>query len=446
MEAEAKKNLDLVDTICALSSAKGRAALALIRVSGPRALQVAKDLGVAKALKHASPRLCTLKDGRQVLDEAVLTYYQSPKSFTGEDLLEISCHGNPVIVEQIIAKIVSCETRLAEAGEFTRRAIANEKMRLDQAEALNWVLNARTPKGVSHGFRAKLEGVGLEFEKTRAKFKELRADFEAQLDFNEHEVGQLELRQVQESVASLVDELDRWAQAYESNRHLLDQWAVALVGPPNSGKSSLFNALLGSDKSIVFDQPGTTRDLIEQSFRLEDSELVMIDSAGLRESRDPIEQIGVKKSREAMSKADLIVWVSDQAGPPPSELQSAFAHKKWILVASKSDLDSARAYPGAISVSSKTGEGLMELKKLIQPSQSQQESEDPILSSDRQLGLVREAQAALKEASQRLESGEDLEWAAESVTRASQSIENIFGAIPTDDVIRNILSRFCIGK
>lgn len=439
----------LSETICALSSGKDKAAIAVIRLSGPKSIHVLDRL--SKKELNLQPRLATkLKiyssDGA-ILDEVVATYFKGPASYTGEDVLEICCHGNPVIVARILDEIVSHETRLAGPGEFTQRAIVNGKMSVSEAESLNWVLNSRSKRGIELGLRAKLGGVGIQVKELAAELVTILSVVESQLDFPEHEVGQVDVQGLKESLSKVLLDLESWAQSFKKHKNLLDKYSVAIVGPPNSGKSSLFNKLLGLEKAIVFDQPGTTRDTLEQILTIEGNELFLVDTAGIRETENPIEQLGISKSREVISQANLVCWVSEEAEMPPKAILDRFSDKDWVFVASKADLQSSNKKNDAfIYTSSVSSEGIEELKaKVFGQMDGFSELMSP-LTSERQAQHIVKAASFIEEAIKRLDTDEYLEWIAEALREASKNLELVVGEIPSELVLRKILSQFCIGK
>lgn len=439
---------DFAETICALSTPMGHSALGLIRISGPKSSKILKDLAGILPEPRVS-RLCILKNHRsEVIDEVVATFYPGPHSYTGEDMVEISAHGNPLILDEIIAEIVSRETRGAEAGEFTRRALANGKLSIDQVESLDWVLNSSTREGVKLGLRSKVEGLSGSVEEIRGLFLDLKVQIEAQLDFSEAEVGELDKVQIIKTADELRFKIEAWAKAFDIHKYLLNSWTVALIGPPNSGKSSLFNALVGSDRAIVFDQPGTTRDFLHQSIKIDGLPVTLIDTAGIRNNADPIEAIGIQKTYEAMKGADLICWVTDSSEGAPPELLSKHSSKKWLLIRSKSDLG-GRAPEKFISISVKTGDGVNEFRKLMLPTQKEADAltEDWLpLTSGRQRDLVLSAADCLLSMSEDLRAGKYLDLSSQWVDKAQRQLSQIIDSVPNEDVIGAIFSRFCIGK
>lgn len=434
------------DTICALSTPRGRGALALIRVSGPRSLEIAQSLSGLEFQPRLS-RLSILRgrDGKP-LDEAVLTFFKSPNSFTGEDMLEISCHGNPAIVERILADLVSRETRPAEPGEFSRRALANDKLGLSEVEALDWILNSKSFAAAELGLQSKMGALDSSTAELRESLLNLNVALESQLDFSEGETGLSEPKEIAVVLKSVKNKLIHWLKSYETNKKLLQSWTVVLAGPPNSGKSSLFNALIGGNKAIVFDQPGTTRDFLEHHFEMNGQSVVLVDTAGIRDSQDPIERLGIDKSLQMMKAADLICWV-DEAGRMDEGLKERFPQKNWIIVQSKADLVGEKPTAPSLSVSAKTGMGIQELKALLFPGPdfSSMEQVAP-LTSDRQKELVRRAVENLEQGEQILLRGGYLDQVSDLVRKATQNLNELSGGLPTNDILKEIFSRFCIGK
>jgi tRNA modification GTPase len=382
-----------------------------------------------------------------VLDEVVATLYEGPNSYTGEDLVEIACHGNPKIVEEILSQIVSRETRLAEPGEFTRRALANNKLSVDQVEALDLILNATTLAGVDIGLRAKTLGLGRSVDEISSSLLDLQVRVESQLDFSEAEVGAYDAKQILSSFDQTIDRLESWAKHYDSNRHFFQRWVVALVGKPNSGKSSLFNALIGANKAIVFDEPGTTRDYLTHDIELNGVPISLIDTAGIRNNPENIEALGIAKTREIMSKAEVICWVDEEGLPPPAALKNDFIAKKWILIGSKSDLGPRPT--SALSVSSKSGQGLSELRAQISPKSADSilgDDDWPPLTSVRQYKEVVSGVQHLQKARELLVSGGFLDQAAQEVRMACKNIQALVPVSPPSNLIHSVFERFCIGK
>lgn len=434
-------------TICALSTPYGRSAIALIRISGPDARAIIAEMtGHEPIHRNSIPSSLRSRSG-ELLDEVVSTFFQGPNSYTGEDVVEIACHGNPKIVEGLLNEIVSRGTRLAEPGEFTRRALASGKLTIDQVEALDVVLNATTLTGARMGLRAKTDGLGKAVSEISERLLELRVQVESQLDFSEAEVGAYDPKEILRAIFALESKLRAWTLSYESHRHLFGRWVVALVGKPNSGKSSLFNALIGDSKAIVYDQPGTTRDYLTHELEIEGAAVTLIDTAGIREKPDTVEGLGIAKTFEIMGQAEVICWVDEDGLPPADQLKSNFSEKRWVLVGSKADLFKKQLH-GPIAVSSKAGTGLSDLRLAIIPSSVGDgvELDWAPLTSKRQYHQVQDGIKHLIVARQTLNSGHRLDMVAHEVGLAAESINSLVDRVPPEGVIQSIFARFCIGK
>lgn len=437
-----------MDTIVALSTPWGRSAIALIRISGPKTTQIISEL-CGKDLQSRTPSLVVLRNRQnRVLDEALVTLFRAPNSYTGEDLAEIGAHGNPLIIEELINEIVSRETvRMAEGGEFTRRALANGRMSLDQVEGLDWIVNSRTKGGVDIGLRAKIEGLSGVSSKIEDKILDILAITQSQLDFSEDEVGQTDRNLLAQKIETLINELKAWVRAFEDNKHLLTNWAACIIGPPNSGKSSLFNALLGRNRSIVFDQPGTTRDFVEADMNYLGSEVALVDTAGIRLTNDPVEGIGIDRSIEVIGRSDVLCWVDEYGNDPDPDLFERFKNKNWVFIQSKADLNRP-ARPNFIPVSVNTGLNVNEIKQKLLPKTSEDSAHHEMtpLTSNRQKLLVETCVAGLDKALFDLVSGEYLDMVTEEILSASRAIKGLAEVPENEGVLREIFSRFCIGK
>jgi tRNA modification GTPase len=441
----------MVDTICAISTPPGRAALGLIRISGPAARMVTEQMAGQAELPIRNPYLVTLKNGHgQILDEALVTYFQGPNSYTGEDLVEISAHGNPLILERIVAEIVSRGTiRLAEPGEFTSRALANGKMTVDQVEALDWILNASTMDGVRRGLQSKITGLGHSTQELTERFLAVVAVLQSQLDFSEEEVGDFERGSLLGELREIESRLQSWSSDYDRNRHLYQKRMIVLAGPPNSGKSSLFNRLIGSEKAIVYDEPGTTRDFLEHAIEIQGVEYLFVDTAGIRSTENPIELLGVRRSKELLTKADVICWLSEAGELPPLDLKEAHISKPWVLVRSKADLADTKKGDGAdwINVSSLNGDGVKDFIARIRPIGDNSDFNLPTpLTSERQRAIVAASLARIQKAVKLLEQSEYLDMVTEQVLAAAKELNALVDPPENNDVLKHIFARFCIGK
>ncbi len=443
------------DTIVAVATPPGRGGLGVVRLSGPEAELVARQLiGRSAALTPRHATLATFRAGDgTVVDQVVVTSFPAPASYTAEDVVEISAHGSPVVLNAIVSSAMSYGARLAEPGEFTLRAFLNQRIDLPQAEAVADLIDAVTPLQARAAFD-QLNGtlttaVGAI---DRALF-ELIAQLEASIDFPEegyHFVGEAD---VEHAIDDLIVKTDTLLRASCGGRLLRDGLQIAIVGKPNVGKSSLFNALLGRERSIVARTAGTTRDLVSDSFDLDGFNVTLVDTAGLRESQDPVEVEGVLRSRGAIRVADLTLVVLDLSRPRiESDLPDGVAgtREKLLVVGNKSDLPRAWKAEGLVEVSARTGDGVEDLKRRIARALDVEPLGDrPTMTNIRHIELVRQANEALhrgRVAAARSGGAMSEEFVLADLQDARRALEEVIGRRTSEDLLTHIFSRFCIGK
>jgi len=432
------------DTIVAPATPVGRSALAIVRIDGPASSTILEHLaGVLPDERHAA--FARLHHGGELLDECVAIRYIAPRSFTGNDLVELTLHGNPLLVQRVIEAAVALGARMAEPGEFTERAVLNGKLDLVQAESVADLINARTP------LQAKLSLVNLEGALSKTAFVirktllHVISRLEAALDFSEEGYEFITrddaLRRIDEAIEATRQLGDTFRRGRATTRGL----EAVILGRPNAGKSTLLNRLVGSERAIVTPIPGTTRDIVRETIEIGGLPVTLADTAGLRESSDVVEGIGIERAREAARRADIILYLIDATDPvEPDALEtSAIA----VRVYTKIDVAPAPAEELGISVPADLGitELLARLDALVRKEFAAPEA-SAVIVNERQRVAVAEAQAALVAARQSLVAAHDEQVVLVDLYRASNALALLTGAITRDDVFTEIFTKFCIGK
>jgi len=451
----------MMDTIVALSTAPGRSAIGVIRVSGPDSVKIAKYL-VGDSDLTVSPGVVTLQRLRpfghsEILDQALLTFFQSPHSYTGEDVLEISCHGAPVILRQVIDSILKFGGRLAEPGEFTLRALSNGKLNLTQAMAVRDLISARTDAAAKQAIRQLQGELSRSLQPTKETLIHAIVKLESALEFVEDDLPKIERVSLLEELSRVRKSLKDLAGTFDVGRMLRDGLRVAVVGQPNVGKSSLFNRLVTKDRAIVTEIPGTTRDSLTESITLEGVPIFLTDTAGVRESTDRIEKMGVERSREAMADADLALVVVDGSvdlGVADLSVISETRNCSQIVVRNKSDLPSFRntnrveSSLKTVEVSALSNAGLDELRAAIISEIGLHETTDAalLITDARQHDLLERAVAEVESSEELLNRGASEELILVGLHNALRFVGEITGETTSDQILGEIFATFCIGK
>jgi tRNA modification GTPase len=433
------------ETIVACATPPGRGALAVIRVSGPSAEDVSRLVCPDVSFKDGWRATLTavLNSEREVLDRAIAVSYPAPRSYTGENMLEVTIHGSAYLIAEVIESFVTAGSRRAKPGEFTRRAVANGKLDLIQAEAIRDLIDSDTAWQVRNAQR-QLSGVlSADFAEMRASFIELVATLEASLDFEAQGV-EVPVVEIETSLASSRDRVGGLLATARAGERIRDGARVVILGPPNAGKSTLFNYLCGSERAIVSPHPGTTRDVIEAEFDVAGVRTVIQDTAGVRSEGDAVEAEGRRRALRTAENADVVIllWaVDDQGGGPPPVPSTA---APVIRIRSKADLgDDDGGSDGWLRMSCQTGEGLVELRsRLVRVV----EGEIPDLGGA--VAIAARHREALLAAAAELEGCDPgfPEVAAERARWAIRAVEELIGDVGSEDVLDAIYSRFCIGK
>jgi tRNA modification GTPase len=445
------------DTIVAIATPPGRGGLGVVRISGPDAARVAREISdVRDALVARHATLATVRGTAGALDQAVLTYFPAPRSYTAEDVVEVSAHGSPLLLRSIVAACMERGARLAEPGEFTLRAFLRGRIDLVQAEAVRDLVDAVTPLQARAAFD-QLEGtLTHSIQRIDAALFDLTARLEASLDFPEegyHFVdpgsAACEIEDVEAMIAALLRDAERGRLVREGAH-------VVIAGCPNAGKSSLFNALAGAGRAIVTDVPGTTRDLLTETVEIEGVPVTLVDTAGVHESAsDVVEAEGIARAHAARAIAEVLVVVLDRSRPLSAEdraLAAEAASTRSVVVVNKSDLpaawDAARDMPEAILVSAVSGDGLDALRTAIVRALTGGEPrrEAPAITNVRHVELLNRARAALARGAAAARQGTPEEFVLTDLHGARGALEEVTGARTAEDTLAAIFSRFCVGK
>ena len=456
------------DTIAAISTPPGPGAIGILRLSGPRAIEVAqasfRPLNKVPLSQHRPHELVygdLLDRDGQPIDRVLCTFSRGPVSYTGEDTAEFQCHGSPMVLSLGLEALFSRGARQARAGEFTRRAFLNGKLDLAQAEAVGDLLEARSREGARHAAGQLTGALSRRIGGVYSALVDIMAHFHAVLDYPDEDIDPFRMEELSGQLSRQEAALRALAGGYRRGQYIRDGVPCAIVGRPNAGKSSLLNALVGFDRAIVTNIPGTTRDTVEERAELGGVTLRLIDTAGLRDSDDPIEQLGVERSRAAMDEAALVLLVVDGTEKPTQEDADlartiAEAGKPFILVRSKRDLAGEHAdelealSQGAptVSLSARTGEGLEELGQAVAAlfPQGSEDKAGELITNARQAEAAGRALNCVVRANQALSDGVTPDALLTDVEEALEALGELTGQSVREDVTDRIFSKFCVGK
>ncbi len=441
------------DTIAAIATPPGTGGVSIIRISGGEALAIAARVSdITPAPRRAT--LAHIRDARgDTLDQALLLYYPAPHSYTGEDTLEIQGHGGIAVTQAVLAAVLDAGARLAEPGEYTRRAYLNNKIDLAQAEAIADLINARSQAAVKAANRSLQGDFSRQIETLAADLLALRIYIEAALDFPEEEIDFLREGDIAARLQSWGERLRTLLAQSTQGRLMNDGINLVIAGKPNAGKSSLLNALVGEERAIVTAQAGTTRDIVRETILIHGMPVNILDTAGLREASDLVEQEGIRRTRQALNQADLILLLRDGSAlddrgaetlPPES------ADTPLLLAYNKADQTPPAVqaqHADGLWLSAKTGAGIDALRDAIACAVGRDSREEsPYIARERHLRALHQAERHYQHALAQLHSTQNGELIAEDLRLAHEALGSITGAVSSDDLLGHIFSSFCIGK
>lgn len=454
-------NSTFSDTICAIATPNGVGAIAVIRVSGKDAYRqvmacFSKDL--TQKASHTVHFGVFKNQSGVFIDEVLVTIFEDGKSFTGEESVEIACHASPYIQQQIILALIEAGCRLANPGEFSMRAFANGKVDLSQAEAIADLIAAQTKNAHSIALKQLRGNFSSELKDLREKLIHFASLVELELDFAEEDVEFADRSELKTLVNGVLAYIQRLAASFELGNAIKNGVPVAIVGAPNTGKSTLLNQLLGEDRAIVSNIAGTTRDVIEETLNIDGILFRLIDTAGIRENAEEIEAMGIERSREKIIQANIVLCMADSSVPNSieevlnwaKEIQENHPDKKIVIVANKQDIsvNSIEFSEKVIFISAKEGVGIDVLKeKLVDLVIGDFSlSDETIVSNIRHYDALIKTASSLQKAKDNLATGITADFVAMDIRQAMFDLGTITGDISTDDLLGNIFSKFCIGK
>jgi len=454
------------DTIAAIATSIGEGGISIIRVSGDKSIDIVDSIFVGKNNRKLNDfKSYTMRYGHIIdkngsrLDEVIISYMKGPKSFTAEDTIEVNCHGGVVGTNRILQEIIRAGARMAEPGEFTKRAFLNGRIDLSQAEAVMDIIRAKTDLSMKSALLQSEGSISREIKNIRNKLLSVIAHIEVTVDYPEEDIEEVTTKEVSEDVTKIISEIDMLLSTADEGKILREGLSTVIVGKPNVGKSSLLNALVKEKRAIVTDVPGTTRDAIEEYISIEGIPIKIVDTAGIRETSDIVEKIGVEKSKEKINEADLVILILDASNKlslEDKEIIEYIKEKKCIVLLNKSDLggkiekselkDIKSKYITNISV--KTGEGLNYVKEHIKDLffNGEIKTEGVFVTNNRHKQSLIRAKENLESSLNALEYTLAIDLASIDIRNAWMNLGEITGEALDEDIIHKIFSEFCLGK
>lgn len=455
------------DTIAAVATAYGEGGIGIIRISGEEALPILQeifefhgdtDTFISRRMTYGK---IIDKEKNQIIDEVLAVYMKGPKTYTAEDVVEINCHGSMVSLRKTLALVLRKGARLAEPGEFTKRAFLNGRLDLSQAEAVIDMIRAKTDKSFDVAI-SQLEGrLSLKVEEIRQKLLDLLVDITVNIDYPDEDIEEMTYEKLEESIVETQDMIEKLLATSSTGKMIREGIKIAIVGKPNVGKSSLMNGLLKETRAIVTDIPGTTRDTIEEVLSIRNIPVYLVDTAGIRETSDKVEKMGIEKSKEAFNQADFILFLLDGSRPLEEEdlqIMEFLKERKSLVLINKRDLGEAISIeeisaklPASqvIEASLLKGQGITEIEDAVEDLVYGGEivqKESMMVNNVRHIELLQQAVKSLTDALHMSERREALDFIEVDVKNAYERLGEIIGETVSDDIINEVFARFCLGK
>lgn len=455
------------DTIAAVATAYGEGGIGIIRISGEEALPILQeifefhgDTDTFTSRRMTYGKIID-KEKNQIIDEVLAVYMKGPKTYTAEDVVEINCHGSMVSLRKTLALVLRKGARLAEPGEFTKRAFLNGRLDLSQAEAVIDMIRAKTDKSFDVAV-SQLEGrISLKVEEIRQKLLDLLVDITVNIDYPDEDIEEMTYEKLEESIVETQDMIEKLLATSSTGKMIREGIKIAIVGKPNVGKSSLMNGLLKETRAIVTDIPGTTRDTIEEVLSIRNIPVYLVDTAGIRETSDKVEKMGIEKSKEAFNQADFILFLLDGSRPLEEEdlqIMELLKERKSLVLINKRDLgeaisieEIAAKLPASqvIEASLLKGQGITEIEDAVEDLVYGGEivqKESMMVNNVRHIELLQQAVKSLTDALHMSEMREALDFIEVDVKNAYERLGEIIGETVSDDIINEVFARFCLGK
>jgi len=449
-----QENLLEKTTIVALSTPPGMSAIALIRLSGEQALAITNkvfDKEISNA-KGYSVHYGSIKNGENAIDDVIVTVFKGPKSFTGENIVEIACHGSTFIQQSIIELLLQNGATMAQAGEFSKRAFFNGKMDLSQTEAIADLIHSTSAAAHQVAMNQMRGGFSNDLKILRAKLIHFASMIELELDFSEEDVEFADRTELHKLVSEVILHVNKLAQSFKLGNAIKNGVQTVIVGRPNAGKSTLLNGLLNEERAIVSDIPGTTRDTLEESLTINGLEFKLIDTAGIREAKDTIEKLGIERTFEKINQSAIVVYLYDINSTTAEEVEKDLStlnqNASIVVIANKADLSQTHVIENAILVSALKKEGVEEVKTALYNTVVEEgfNLESTIVTNARHYESLIRTNEDLQKVIDGIDSGLSGDFVAMDIRQALHHLGTITGEISTDELLGNIFANFCIGK
>lgn len=455
------------DTIAAVATPYGEGGIGIIRISGEDALDILNDIfEPANRERGIVSRMMTYgtvvdRENGLTVDEAMAVYMKGPKTYTAEDVVEIDCHGSVVSLRKTLALALRSGARMAEPGEFTKRAFLNGRLDLSQAEAVIYVVSAKTEKSFDVAMAQLEGGLSARVRDIRKQLMDLLVDITVNIDYPDEDIEEITYDNLSRNISLIGEMIEKLLSTASSGRMIREGIRVAIVGRPNVGKSSLMNALLRESRAIVTEIPGTTRDTIEEAVSIRDIPVYLVDTAGIRDTADRVEQLGIERSKEAFNSADLVILIVDgssQLSDEDRDIARYLTGRQALILVNKTDLGRVvtdaqlqEMAPGADIIESSviSGRGIDEVEEFIEEmvyGGSVTQHESVMVNNVRHAELLRQAKESVGDALMMAEAGEALDFIEVDVRDAYDRLGEIIGETVADDIINEVFSRFCLGK